>query len=161
SEGAVAPYLVGFSTMGTVHGPKGEIQIDQALPVTQSGLSGMTLIAHNPHSTREVGRPCADCHRNPAALGLGSGLYTLARYLIVATDERGLEVIAYDRQGIDRSAPVTKLPLPGAGRVALVEDEVTGRAHTALVVVPGHGIMSVDLRAPEAPQRLDFLATQD
>ncbi|MFO0985573.1 MAG: hypothetical protein U1E76_28205 [Planctomycetota bacterium] len=161
SEGMIAPYLVGFSSMGTVHGSHGETLIDQALPVTRAGLSGMTLVAHNPHSTRDVARPCADCHRSAVAYGLGSGRYSLARNLYVVTDDRGLEVMAYDRLGLDRGAPVAKLPLPGAARVVLAADEVTGVTRTAFVIARGAGVFAVDLRRPEVPVRLDFIAAHD
>jgi hypothetical protein len=46
ADGRVAPFQVAFSSMGTVHGKDGELLLDQALPRTAAGLSGMTLVPH-------------------------------------------------------------------------------------------------------------------
>ena len=45
-EGMIAPYMVGFSTMGTVRGADGEPLpgLDQALPETAAGMSGMSIV---------------------------------------------------------------------------------------------------------------------
>src|SRR5258706_1892886 len=48
--------LVGFSTMGTVHGKDGKKVIDQGMPKTAAGLSGMTLVHHQLHTVRPQAR---------------------------------------------------------------------------------------------------------
>jgi hypothetical protein len=54
--GRFAPYLTGFSTMGTVRDAQGAVLIDQGLPVTAAGLSGLTMIHHQMHTVRETAR---------------------------------------------------------------------------------------------------------
>ena len=56
-QGRVAPYLTGFSTMGTVDDADGNRVLDQEFPVTANGLSGLTMIHHQLHSTRPPARP--------------------------------------------------------------------------------------------------------
>ena len=62
-RGFVAPYLTGFSTMGSVWDEHGQLALDQVMPVTAKGLSGMAMIHHQPHSTRPTARSCVECHR--------------------------------------------------------------------------------------------------
>ena len=69
----MAPFQVAFSSMGTVHAKDGSLLLDQALPRTAAGLSGMTLVPHQPHTTQPIARACVECHRSPATWGLGTG----------------------------------------------------------------------------------------
>jgi hypothetical protein len=41
---------------------------------TGAGLSSLAHNAVNPHSTSRQARECEDCHNNPKALGLGTGI---------------------------------------------------------------------------------------
>ena len=75
----MSPYLTGFSTMGTVDAEDGTRVLDQELPVTANGLSGMTMIHHQLHSTRPTARSCVECHRASETWGMGSGNFRLGR----------------------------------------------------------------------------------
>jgi hypothetical protein len=165
-EGAVAPYLVGFSSMGTVRGEDGGLLLDQALPATSAGMSGMTMVHHQLHTTQPVARSCVECHRSPAAWGLGTGDHTtssfaLARGLLVVAGERGVDTLLLDRENPESSAYVARLPLGGAQRVILDSDAVTGEASTAFVVVEHAGVALVDVRNPAFPRMRAFAAAGD
>jgi hypothetical protein len=166
SEGQVAPFLVGFSTMGTVHGEDGALLLDQALPETAAGLSGMTMVAHQLHTTQKVARSCVECHRNPATWGLGSGdqgtsSYALARGLLLVAGERGLDTLLLDRENPEASAYLARLPLGGARRVIVDSDPVSGAASTAFVVIEHAGVALVDVRNPAFPAVMAFAAAGD
>jgi hypothetical protein len=165
-EGEVAPYLVGFSSMGTVHGKDGELLLDQALPETAAGLSGMTMIHHQLHTTQPVARSCVECHRSPATWGYGTGdaatsSFALARGLLVVAGERGLDTLLLDRENPQDTLYLARLPLGGARKVVLDSDAVTGRASTAFVVIERAGVCIVDLRNPALPAVLGFAAAGD
>ncbi len=165
-EGMVAPYMVGFSSMGTVHDESGDLSIDQGLPVTASGLSGMTMIHHQPHTVQRAARSCIECHRSPATWGLGSGAagggsFALARGLAVAVGERGLETLLLDRESPGASIYIARLPLGGARAVTLDTDPLTGRASTAFVAIENAGVTVVDIRNPAFPTVLSFIAAGD
>ncbi len=167
-EGMVAPYMVGFSTMGTVRGPDGEPLpgLDQALPETAAGLSGMTMVHHQTHTTQPAARSCIECHRSPATWGLGTGdanssSFTLARGMIYVVGESGLELILLDRENPANSTYVSRLPLGGARKVVVDSDPVSGRAGTAFVVIEGAGVALVDVRNPAFPAVRAFVAAGD
>ena len=107
-RGRVSPYLTGFSTMGTVDAEDGTRVLDQELPVTANGLSGMTMIHHQLHSTRPTARSCVECHRASETWGMGSGNFRLGRQLAFAADRRG---------GGPRLRPREPAPLRAAGEV--------------------------------------------
>jgi Ca2+-binding EF-hand superfamily protein len=161
SEGAVAPFLVGFSTMGTVVDASGRRLLDQRMPETRAGRSGMTMIHHDPHSTRPRARACVECHRSSSTFGLGSPDFRLARELLFAADRRGLEVVAFDRRQPAKSLPVAKLPLPDPVAIAPDPDPIQGHARRLFVACRRQGIMEVDLSDPGAPRRAAFLASVD
>ena len=73
------------------HGRRGgrHAVLDQELPVTANGLSGMTMIHHQLHSTRPTARSCVECHRASETWGMGSGNFRLGRQLAFAADRRG------------------------------------------------------------------------
>jgi hypothetical protein len=160
SEGRVAPYMVGFSTMGTVHGKDGKKILDQAMPRTAAGLSGMALVAHQTHTTRPTGRACVECHRNGEALGLGSPNFRLARDFVFLATERGLDAVGLDRTSIEQSAPVSTLPLREARAVALLEDAVEGHARLAVVARQGEVVVA-DVRSPAFPREVARLKLAD
>ncbi|MHC4845827.1 MAG: hypothetical protein ACYTCU_06670, partial [Planctomycetota bacterium] len=152
-DGMVAPYLVGFSSMGTVHAEDGSISHDQALPETAAGMSGMSMIHHQLHTTQPVARSCIECHRSPATWGLGTGdsntsSFALARGLLVVVGERGVDTLLLDRENPDQSLYLARLPLGGAQRVILDSHIVTGHAETAFVVIENAGVALVDVRNP-------------
>ena len=160
-EGMVAPYLVGFSTMGSVHDAQGKVFVDQLLPVTAAGLSGMTMIHHQLHSTRPVARDCVDCHRSPGTLGLGSGNFNLTRGFGAVVDDRGLHIVALDRENPELSAPIACVPLPRARRVAARCDELQGFFEYLFVALEGAGVAVIDARSIAAPRTLRVIPTDD
>ncbi len=110
-KGRVAPYLTGFSTMGTVDDADGNRILDQVLPVTKNGLSGLTMIHHQLHSTRPTARSCVECHRASETWGLGSGNFRLGRQVAYLADRRGIEALAFDRENPQNSVPLSMLAL--------------------------------------------------
>ncbi len=157
--GRFAPYLTGFSTMGTVRDEKGAVLIDQALPVTAAGLSGMTMIHHQMHTVRRTARSCVECHRTSTTWGMGSGGFELARQLAVVADRRGLEIVALARTQLAASTPLAKLVLPDVVALELDCDPLQGRARYAYVAEGFRGVHVVDLQDPTAPRRVQFVAT--
>ena len=160
-RGAVAPYLTGFSTMGSVWDEQGGLVLDQVMPVTAKGLSGMAMIHHQPHSTRPTARQCVECHRTSSTWGMGSANFRLARQLAFVADERGLEVVAIDRGEFTRSALLAKLPLPNVVDLVAHVDPLQGHAHHVYAAEGGRGIHVIDVRLPSAPARVAFVASVD
>jgi hypothetical protein len=160
-EGMIAPYLVGFSTMGSVHDDGGDLVLDQELPVTAAGLSGMTMIHHQLHSTRGTARDCVECHRAPATWGLGSGSFELTRDFAAVTDERGVHLVAADRASLELSAPLASLALPKAGRLVAQCDELQGHFEYLFIALEHAGVAVVDARNPAQPKRLSLIPTDD
>ena len=157
-SGKVAPYLTGFSTMGSVTNAKGERILDQVMPVTQAGLSGMTMIHHQMHTVRRSARSCVECHRSSSTWGLGSPNFQLARQIAFVADRRGIEVVALDRAKLSSSLPLAKVVLPDVTALELDCDPLQGHARTLYAAEGGRGIHVFDVRAPAAPQRLAFVA---
>jgi Ca2+-binding EF-hand superfamily protein len=158
-RGFVAPYLTGFSTMGSVWDERGQLVLDQVMPVTAKGLSGMAMIHHQPHSTRPTARSCVECHRTSATWGMGSANFRLARQLAFVADRRGVEVVAMDRSEFTRSAPLAKLPLPDVVDLVAHVDPLQGFAHHVYVAEGGRGIHVLDVHQPTVPTRVAFVAT--
>lgn len=163
SEERIAPYMVGFSSMGSVSDEQGRTLIDQQMPVTAAGLSGMTMIHHQLHTTRREARDCADCHRNPTALGLGSpnANFRLGRNFAFVGSTRGLDVIALDRKQPGDSIPIATLPVLGVRDVALAIEPLQGFARHAYLAIAGRGVMVVDLENPAFPRSLGLVKTSD
>ena len=115
SEGRAAPYLVACQPIADVTAPDGSKKLDYKMPVTSNGLSGLALNPVNPHTVRGPGevRTCAECHRSPAALGMGSGNYSIARTRVYLATLAHTE--AFNRKA-GPSAPVHENPLPGSGQ---------------------------------------------
>ncbi|MGH7163226.1 MAG: hypothetical protein ACREID_07065, partial [Planctomycetota bacterium] len=134
SEGRIAPYMVGFSTAGTVRDKEGKVLLREELPVTTAGLSGMTLIHHQLHTVQPAARRCQECHGAPGVLGCGSENFFLFRDLFVAVGDGGLTVCALDAKSPDKSKALSNLPLPSRPlHVALLNDPLSGRAQLAYV----------------------------
>jgi hypothetical protein len=160
-EGMVAPYLVGFSTMGSVHDEKGALALDQSLPVTAAGKSGLTMIHHQLHSTRGAARGCVDCHRSSATTGLGSPSFGLSREFAAVLDTRGLHLLAVDREALDGATPLATLPFPSGVAVAARCDDLQGRFETLFVALAESGIAVVDARRPAFPEVVAFIDCDD
>lgn len=155
-RGRVAPYLTGFSTMGTVDAEDGTRLLDQELPVTAEGLSGLTMIHHQLHSTRPTARACVECHRASETWGMGSGNFHLGRQLAFAADRRGIEVLAMDRENPLLSVPLAKLVLPDVIDMEIQSEPLQGHARVLFATEGKRGLHSIDVSDPRAPRRLDF-----
>jgi hypothetical protein len=158
SHGKLAPYMVGFSTMATVHDKDGGLTLDQELPVTRDGLSGMTMIHHQTHTTTARARQCAECHRSPAALGRGSVNFRLAREFVAVGGDAGLRFVALDRKTAANSQPVAALPVPNVRAVAYANDRLTGRAAWLYAASVTEGLVVVDVSSPGFPRVAERLA---
>ncbi|MEK7469042.1 MAG: hypothetical protein AAB074_16835 [Planctomycetota bacterium] len=160
-EGMISPYMVGFSTMCTVRDEKGKFLVDQGLPETANGLSGMTMVHHQTHTTRPEARTCVECHRSAATWGLGSQNYKLFRDFFYVTTANGLEVVAFDRKTPDQSKPVATAPVRDARGVVLLSDPVSGRGEVAFVSSATQGISIVDLKNPSFPKVVGRMPGED
>ncbi|MEM9801201.1 MAG: hypothetical protein AAGA20_12820 [Planctomycetota bacterium] len=155
-KGRVAPYLTGFSTMGTVDGRDGERILDQEFPVTSEGLSGLTMIHHQLHSTRPTARSCVECHRASETWGMGSGNFRLGRQLVFAADRRGVEIVAFDRENPQLSVPLVKVPLTDVVDLELLTDPLHGHTQYVFASEGKRGIHVIDVRDLRAPATVDF-----
>ncbi len=152
-EQQVAPYMVGFSTIGSAHDKNGNTVLHQGLPVTAAGLSGVTLVPHQTHTTRPEARTCVECHRSPATWGLGSINFRLTREFGYAITGRGLWTIAFDGKQPARTTPVADLPLPGDPRaLGLRSHPATAQATHAYVGASDGSLHVVDLQSPVQPR---------
>jgi len=158
-SGRLAPYMTGFSTMGSVTDADGDLVIDQEMPVTSAGLSGMTMIHHQTHSVRPTSRSCVECHRSPATWGIGSENFRLARQLAFVADERGIEVMALNRAALAESVPLAKVILPDVTALEILGDDHQGHARFLYAAEGGRGVHTIDVREPTHPKRTDFEAT--
>ena len=158
-KGRVAPYMTGFSTMGTVDDANGKRILDQAMPVTRAGLSGVTMVHHQTHSVRPTSRSCVECHRSSATWGLGSPNFRLARQLAFVADRRGVEVVALDRAQLAASTPLAKFVLPDIVDLELECDPLQGHARHLYVAEGGRGIHVLDVTEPTHPERVGFIAS--
>jgi len=152
SHGRVAPYMVGFSTMASIHDEKGQLVLDQALPVTRAGLSGMTMIHHQTHTTTARARQCVECHRAPATFGRGSANFRLMRDFVATVGETGVRLLSFDRKKPDDTALLSALPVRKARAVAFVSNRVTGRCEWAYVASPEDGLVVCDVSSPGFPR---------
>jgi hypothetical protein len=155
--GRVAPYLTGFSTMGSFTNKDGERVLDQVMPETAAGLSGMTMIHHQLHSTRPTARSCVECHRTSSTWGLGSSNFRLSRSLAFAADRRGIEVIALNRGALAASTALTKFVLPDVTCMEILADPIQGHAQYLFVGEGGRGTHVLDVRDPTQPERVAFI----
>jgi len=152
-EGMIAPYMVGFSTIGSAHDKNGEPILWQATPETQAGLSGVTLIPHQMHSVRPEPRTCSECHRSPATYGLGSTNFRLTREFGYAVNQTGLHSIALDGQTPARTAAVADVEIAGYPRtLGLRTDPIHARSTHAYVGCEDGKLAIVSLRNPVIPK---------
>lgn len=154
-EGAIAPWVVGFSTIGTAHDATGGAPLWQAVPRTRAGLSGVTMIPHQVHAVRPEARTCVECHRSPATWGLGSANFRLVRELGYAVGGRAFYTIALDAQTPGRTGIAASLELDAEPRTVAVRiDPVAARATHAYVGCADGKLAVIDLRAPVLPKLL-------
>jgi len=154
-EGMIAPYLVGFSTIGSAHDKKGNIILHQATPETAAGLSGVTMIPHQMHTTRAEARTCVECHRTGVTYGLGSSNFRLTREYGYAVTDYGLHTIAVNSRETSQTRPVASLAIPGgATAVAIRQDPTHARASHAYVGCADGTLAVVSLRSPVMPKLL-------
>jgi hypothetical protein len=152
SHGSIAPYMVGFSTMATVHAADGTLLLDQEMPVTAAGLSGMTMIHHQPHATTPRARTCVECHRAPAAWGYGTVNHRLAREIVWAAGDRGVQSVGFDRKQPANSKEIAQFPLAGVRAFALRSDDLQGRALTGFAATSDGTFWALDLKSPLGPR---------
>ncbi len=153
SLGRISTYIVGFSTMCTVHDKDGKTVMEQEMPRTDAGLSGMTMVHHQVHTVRKRARECVECHRAPEAWGLGSPSFRLMRSTIFGASERGLEVISLDRKNPAKSIHRDPVPTEPAERVSVLEDHVSGHAKWIAVGTKKH-VSLVDGKTLREVERL-------
>ncbi len=152
SEGHVAPWMVGFSTMATVHAADGTLILDQEMPVTSAGLSGMTMIHHQPHATTPRARTCVECHRAPVALGFGSVNFRLGREFLFDAGERGVQVLGFDRRAAGNTKVVGQIALPPVRAFEVRSDDLQGRAAWGFAATADGDLTALDLRSPLFPK---------
>jgi len=154
-EGRIAPWIVGFSTIGSAHASDLEPLLRQEAPVTAAGLSGITMVPHQVHNVRAEARACADCHRSSAVYGLGSANFRLTRELAYGLTAAGLWAFGLNAKTLTQSQPIARLDVAGGCRaLALRLDEVRGRATAAFVATADGDLASVDLQSPGQPRLL-------
>ncbi len=146
SEGRVAPYLVACQPIADVTAPDGSKILDFQMPTTAKGVSGLALNPVQPHTVQGPGnvRTCAECHRSPASLGMGTGNYSLARDYAYVAAPGGVRV--YDRD-TDPLVPSLVATLPVADPLGIVSrpDVVEGSADALYVAAGADGLIGFDL----------------
>jgi hypothetical protein len=163
AEGKVAPYVTGCQVLATVTDANGQQVLHQELPVTAAGLSGLALNPVQPHTTQRAARYCVECHRNPAALGLGTESFDLSRtYLFALTPAPHGSLTVINRRDIAAAAAVAgTLALPDPKGLSVVTDQITGTATVAYVADGTLGLVTVDLADPVRPRTVSTLAIAD
>ncbi len=83
----------------------------------KGGFNRFTMAAISPHTTQEKGRDCADCHRSPKTLGLGTG--TVAKkngtWKFTPVDQ-GVETLNGKTVGFDNFVTIDGKPLQHGSR---------------------------------------------
>ncbi len=158
-SGRYAPYMTGFSSMGSFTDEDGVRVLDQVFPETAAGLSGLTMIHHQTHSVRPTARSCVECHRSSATWGLGSPNFRLTRQLAFVADKRGIEIVALNRTTLSASTPLLKIVQPDVLALAVMCDPLQGHAQFLFAAEGQRGIHVFDVRDPLSPKRAGFVAT--
>ena len=146
SEGRVAPYLVACQPIADVTAPDGSKILDFEMPRTANGKSGLALNPVQPHTNQGPGnvRTCAECHRSPASLGMGTGNYSLARDYVYVAAPGGVRV--YDRNS-DPENPtlVTTLNVDNPLGIVTRPDVVEGTADAVYVAAGTDGLIGFNV----------------
>ncbi len=154
SHGKIAPYMVGFSSMATVHDDKGELVLEQALPVTRAGLSGMTMIHHQTHTTTARARTCIECHRAPSTYGRGTNNFRLARDFAVTGGSQGIRFLSVDRKNPANSALLSVVAVPDVQAIAVHNDRLSGYMQEVFAATAKGELVIIDARSPGFPKSL-------
>ncbi len=156
SQSKISPFIVGCQPIADVTAADGTKKLDFVMPKTKvKGISGLAFNPANTHTTRGVGevRKCAECHRSPPALGLGSGNYNLARTHSYLLSENSLRI--YERWSQPNNPSFVKaLDLPGNGKaIAVQANIVSGRADYIYVATGNTGVDIFDMQngLPDEP----------
>lgn len=157
SHGKIAPYMVGFSSMASVHDEEGNLVLDQALPVTTAGLSGMTMIHHQTHTTTARARRCVECHRAPSTFGRGSVNFRLARDFLFTAGDGGLRALSFDRKSPADTAPLATLPVVEGRAMALRTNRLSGHAEQVYVARADGTLTVADFSSPGFPSEGETL----
>jgi hypothetical protein len=148
--------------MATVHAEDGELLLDQALPVTKAGLSGMTMIHHQTHTTTARARRCVECHRTAVTYGRGSVNFRLARDFVMTAGETGVRAVSIDRKNPADSSLIAAAGIADARALAIVPERNSGHARYVLAASPQEGLVTVSTEVPGFPRvggRLDEAVT--
>ncbi len=154
AQGKMSPYIVGCQPIADVTDTEGNTKLDFVMPETVNGVSGLALNPVNPHTNRGRGevRTCAECHRSPPSLGLGSGNYSVARDYAYATAADGVRV--FDRN-TDPTNPTLVKTLTAGAPVALATfpNVISGAADYLYVASGSSGLSIFDMTAgiPDGP----------
>ena len=151
SEGRIAPYVVSCHPIADVTAPDGSKKLDFVMPVTSNGLSGLGHNPVQPHTVRGAGevRTCAECHRSPASLGFGTGLYTIARDKVFTV---GSELQQYDRHANpDLPLPDGSIATVGVPTAIATKPDVVEGTVEFLYVAQGNDGVSIYDRASDTP----------
>lgn len=161
ARGRVAPFVPSRGgVLATATGAAGETLADAAFPLAADGRIGLTQAATFPHTTRLGARTCNECHRNPAAVGLGGDGLALARPLAAAALGAG-GVDLLDRRDPAAVARLARIAVADARDALLVGDAATARARTLVVAAGAGGVLFFDVSAPDAPLAIATLPTTD
>jgi len=158
SHGRIAPYMVGFSSMATVHDEDGNLIFDQALPETRAGLSGMTMIHHQTHTTTARARGCVECHRSAATYGRGSVNFRLARDFAVTGGERGIAMVSLDRKTPGNSVLISAVGIADVRAIAVLPDRLQGHARHVVAASPTEGLVVASTEVPGFPKVVERAA---
>jgi hypothetical protein len=144
SEGRVAPYLVACQPIADVTSRTGEKLLDFVMPETTNGRSGLAHNPVQPHTVRGAGevRGCAECHRSPPTLGMGSGNYAVARNRVYTAGVSGVRLFDRNENPVQ---PVLEPALPGPGAVHAIESMPNVVQGTADFLYVARGAAGVDI----------------
>ncbi len=152
-EGMIAPYLAAYSTIGSARDKKGEIILHQGTPETHAGLSGVTQVPQQMHTTQRTARTCVECHRSPATYGLGTTNFRLTREFAYGITAARFYSIAVDSKTPRRSSACASLELRHAPlSIGLRTDPVHARATHAYLGCEDGTLTIVDLKNPVMPK---------
>ncbi len=145
-EGRVSPYIVSCDPIADVTAPDGSKILDFVMPSTVNDISGLGRNPVHAHTIRSKGevRGCAECHRSPASVGLGSGNYALARDYAMTTSLDGIRV--FDRK-TDPTAPTLVGTLPVTTPLAMAPwpSSIEGTADYLYVAAGADGMQVFDM----------------
>ena len=159
SEGRIAPYIVACHPIADVTGKNGEKILDFVMPVTSNGLSGLGHNPVQPHTVRGHGdvRSCAECHRSPASLGMGSGLFQIARDTVFTVGGSGLR--SFDRYANpDLPLPLSNLEVFAQPKAVTSKPQVVeGTAEFLFAAMGEAGVAVYDRTAINPDEAIELI----